>query len=209
MTTARRSLILIEAFVFSAYVGWFIWRLQTSIRPSWLVFPVWMLASFLIHRDTPKTLGWHQALFSSLSAMHSRAVRRGSCSGRRASAYAPSPNSKSFFWLHGVLPAPAGGPEFLSDKPALWSNRQHSKRFAALRDNFCGPSLAESRAGSAHLRRRSRHGLAFCARAQHHSARHLARHSGNSSLVGVSGRVASCHARGPRVLPLSPTMMGG
>ena len=58
MTTARRSLILIEAFVFSAYVGWFIWRLQTSIRPSWLVFPVWMLASFLIHRDTPKTLGW-------------------------------------------------------------------------------------------------------------------------------------------------------
>src|SRR5213080_4439685 len=57
MTTARRSLILIEAFVFSAYVGWFIWRLQTSIRPSWLVFPVWMLASFLIHSDTPKTLG--------------------------------------------------------------------------------------------------------------------------------------------------------
>src|SRR5437899_10570631 len=58
MTTARRSLILIEAFVFSAYVGWFIWRLQTSIRPSWLVFPVWMLASFLVHRDTPKTMGW-------------------------------------------------------------------------------------------------------------------------------------------------------
>src|SRR5437016_10590283 len=58
MTTARRSLILIEAFVFSAYVGWFIWRLQTSIRPSWLVFPVWLVASFLIHRDTPKTLGW-------------------------------------------------------------------------------------------------------------------------------------------------------
>ena len=57
-TAARRSLILVEAFAFSVYVAWYIWRLQTSIRWSWLVFPIWMLASFIVHSDTPKTIGW-------------------------------------------------------------------------------------------------------------------------------------------------------
>src|SRR5207302_9301764 len=55
---ARRSLILIEALAFSAYVAWYIWQLQSLARSLWLVFPVWMLASFIVHRDTPKTLGW-------------------------------------------------------------------------------------------------------------------------------------------------------
>jgi hypothetical protein len=55
---ARRSFILIEVLVFSAYVGGYIWRLQASTWSSWLVFPVWMFASFVIHRDTPKTMGW-------------------------------------------------------------------------------------------------------------------------------------------------------
>lgn len=55
---ARRSLILMETFAFSAYVGWYIWQLQVSSWSSWLVFPVWMLASFITHGDTPKTLGW-------------------------------------------------------------------------------------------------------------------------------------------------------
>ncbi|HEX7697654.1 MAG TPA: CPBP family intramembrane glutamic endopeptidase [Candidatus Acidoferrum sp.] len=59
MTTATlRSLNLIEALAFSAYVGWYIWQLQTSTWSSWIVFPVWLSASFLIHRDTPKTMGW-------------------------------------------------------------------------------------------------------------------------------------------------------
>jgi hypothetical protein len=57
-TVARRSLILFETLAFSAYIGWYIWRLQASTWSSWLVFPVWMFASFLIHRDTPKTIGW-------------------------------------------------------------------------------------------------------------------------------------------------------
>ena len=57
-TAARRSLILIEALAFSAYVAWYIWQLQALARSLWLVFPVWMLASFIVHRDTPKTLGW-------------------------------------------------------------------------------------------------------------------------------------------------------
>jgi len=49
---------LIEGFVFAAFIGWFIWRLQFSHPHSWIVFPVWLVLSFLIHRDTPKTLGW-------------------------------------------------------------------------------------------------------------------------------------------------------
>src|SRR2546429_9348924 len=57
-TAARRSLILIEALAFSAYVAWYIWQLQAFARSLWLVFPAWMLASFIVHRDTPKTLGW-------------------------------------------------------------------------------------------------------------------------------------------------------
>src|SRR5260370_30626972 len=57
-TSALRSLSLIEALAFSAYVAWYIWQLQASTWSSWLVFPVWMLASFVVHRDTPKTMGW-------------------------------------------------------------------------------------------------------------------------------------------------------
>ncbi len=57
-TAARRSLILIEAFAFCAYVAWYIWQLQAFIRLSWLVFPVWILASFIVHREPPKTIGW-------------------------------------------------------------------------------------------------------------------------------------------------------
>ena len=59
MTTATlRALNLIEALAFCCYVGWYIWRLQTSAWSSWIVFPVWLAASFVIHRDTPKTMGW-------------------------------------------------------------------------------------------------------------------------------------------------------
>jgi len=57
-SAARRLFILVEAFAFSACVGWYIWRLQASTWSSWLVFPVWMLASFIAHGDTPKTMGW-------------------------------------------------------------------------------------------------------------------------------------------------------
>lgn len=36
----------------------FIWRWQFSHPRSWIIFPVWIGLSFLIHRDTPKKLGW-------------------------------------------------------------------------------------------------------------------------------------------------------
>lgn len=55
---SSRSLHLAEAFAFSAYVSWYIWQLQPSLWWSWIVFPVWLVASFLLHRDTPNSLGW-------------------------------------------------------------------------------------------------------------------------------------------------------
>jgi hypothetical protein len=54
---ARRVSCLVEGLSFGAYVALFIWRLQTEIPSSWWVFVVWLALSFLLHRDTPKTLG--------------------------------------------------------------------------------------------------------------------------------------------------------
>ena len=39
-------------------IGWYIWRLQFTAPRSWSIFLVWLAGSFLLHRDTPKTLGW-------------------------------------------------------------------------------------------------------------------------------------------------------
>jgi membrane protease YdiL (CAAX protease family) len=53
-----RFLNLVEALAFSAFVAWYIWRLQTYYFYSWRVLPAWMIASFVVHRDTPNTMGW-------------------------------------------------------------------------------------------------------------------------------------------------------
>ena len=53
-----RWICLSEAFAFSIFVGLYIWRLQTSHASSWILFPGWLILSFALHRDTPKTMGW-------------------------------------------------------------------------------------------------------------------------------------------------------
>jgi hypothetical protein len=59
MTTARnRYLILIEGLALSGYVALYIWRLQAWWRYSWIFFPIWLILSFILHRDTTKTIGW-------------------------------------------------------------------------------------------------------------------------------------------------------
>ncbi|MGB7082669.1 MAG: hypothetical protein WBD54_13635, partial [Candidatus Acidiferrales bacterium] len=55
---ALRILSLIDVIGIPIYVLLFIWRLEFSARYAWIIFPVWITASFLLHRDTPKTLGW-------------------------------------------------------------------------------------------------------------------------------------------------------
>jgi len=47
-----------EAFAFAGFVALYMWRLQASRPETWLIFPVWLVLSFALHRDTPKTLGW-------------------------------------------------------------------------------------------------------------------------------------------------------
>ena len=49
---------LLEALAFSAFVSLYIWRWQEASPKTWLIFPVWLLLSFALHRDTPKTIGW-------------------------------------------------------------------------------------------------------------------------------------------------------
>ena len=39
-------------------IGWYIWRLQFTARYAWVFLVLWLTVSFLVHRDTPKTLGW-------------------------------------------------------------------------------------------------------------------------------------------------------
>src|SRR5215510_7727607 len=47
-----------EALAFAGFVGLYMWRLQASELETWLIFPVWIILSFALHRDTPSTLGW-------------------------------------------------------------------------------------------------------------------------------------------------------
>ena len=53
-----RLLGLAEPLAFSAFIAWYIWQLQATFFLSWLIFPAWMLASFVAHGDTSKTMGW-------------------------------------------------------------------------------------------------------------------------------------------------------
>ena len=58
MATRYRYLTVVEALAFSALVATYIWRWQAAHPRSWAMFPVWLIVSILVHRDTPKTLGW-------------------------------------------------------------------------------------------------------------------------------------------------------
>ena len=57
-TRIIRRLALPEAFAFTLFAMAYIWRLQSTAFNSWIVFPVWLVISFALHGDTPKTLGW-------------------------------------------------------------------------------------------------------------------------------------------------------
>lgn len=54
----RRWLALADVILLPAFILWFIWRLQFTARWTWIFFVVWLMGSFALHRDTPKTLGW-------------------------------------------------------------------------------------------------------------------------------------------------------
>jgi hypothetical protein len=56
--TSLRVLTVIEALGLTGYIAWYIWQLQGTRPNSWIVFPIWLLTSIVLHRDTAKTLGW-------------------------------------------------------------------------------------------------------------------------------------------------------
>ena len=58
MPARFRILTVLEALLFSAFVSIYIWRWQEAHPQSWVIFPLWLGVSFLVHRDTPQTLGW-------------------------------------------------------------------------------------------------------------------------------------------------------
>jgi hypothetical protein len=54
----KRWLSLADVVLLPAFIMWFIWQLQFTARGTWVIFVVWLVASFLLHHDTAKTLGW-------------------------------------------------------------------------------------------------------------------------------------------------------
>jgi hypothetical protein len=53
----RTFLSYVDVLVIPAFIAWFIWRGQFIAPNAWLWAASWMVASFLLQRDTPKTLG--------------------------------------------------------------------------------------------------------------------------------------------------------
>jgi hypothetical protein len=53
----RTGLSLADVLFIPISIGWFIWRGQFTEPFAWVGAIAWLVASFLIHRDTPKTLG--------------------------------------------------------------------------------------------------------------------------------------------------------
>jgi hypothetical protein len=58
MGKVERWFSLADVTLLPAFILWFIWQLQFTARWTWIIFIIWMVASFAAHRDTPKTLGW-------------------------------------------------------------------------------------------------------------------------------------------------------
>jgi hypothetical protein len=54
----KQWLSLADVVLLPVFILWFIWRLQFTARWTWMIFVLWLVASFLLHGDTPKTLGW-------------------------------------------------------------------------------------------------------------------------------------------------------
>jgi hypothetical protein len=55
---SQRWFSIADVTLLPTFILWFIWQLQFTARWTWVIFIVWLTLSFLVHRDTPKTLGW-------------------------------------------------------------------------------------------------------------------------------------------------------
>ena len=57
-TLLLRFFSLLDVIGVPCAAMWIIWREPPQISHAWILLPVWMVASFAIHRDTTHTLGW-------------------------------------------------------------------------------------------------------------------------------------------------------
>lgn len=74
---ALRRLAFFDVVGVPLLIACYIWRLQFTARYSWVFLVLWLTVSFLVHRDTPKTLGWRADNF--LPATRQAAVFFGVC----------------------------------------------------------------------------------------------------------------------------------
>jgi len=56
--SALRRLAWLDILGMPPVVAWYIWRGQFDSPHGWMIIPTWLVGSFLLHGDTPKTLGW-------------------------------------------------------------------------------------------------------------------------------------------------------
>lgn len=56
--SAQRAFYLLEALSFVAFLLAYIWKLQSQSPRTWWLILAWLLVSFAVRRDTPKTMGW-------------------------------------------------------------------------------------------------------------------------------------------------------
>jgi len=70
--TADRWSCLVEGLAFPCFIGWYIWRLQAAEPWTGWVIAAWMVVSYFLRKDTPKTIGWR---FDNLGLASVNAVR--------------------------------------------------------------------------------------------------------------------------------------
>jgi hypothetical protein len=54
----RAALDIIDIAGFTLLIELYIWRWQETHRRAWIAAPIWLAVSFLLHRDTLRSLGW-------------------------------------------------------------------------------------------------------------------------------------------------------
>jgi hypothetical protein len=101
-----RRIAIAEVAALPAFVELYIWKLQFLAPLSWVTFPIWVAASFLLHRDTPETLGW-------------RADNLWSATKQTAIVYGAFGAALIVIGL--LLHAPRPFPRHLIDPDRLWS----------------------------------------------------------------------------------------
>jgi len=185
---AERWSCLVEALGFGGFVGWYIWKLQAEAPWTWSVMLVWLVVSFFVRGDRPKTIGWAGDNLW-------RATKRAAW----------------FFVASSLLICVAGlflGVEFTSDEPSVAGVWETCSGGSAGSGDLCGIALAESGASSVDICGRRGNGMVFCERAKYIAVGPGAGCFGSFGVVGVSDGMASFDARGAGVWGVSIGKVG-